>query len=127
MTASKENKPLISQIVISKTEKRGGTQKLPFAFNEQGVAMLSAVLRSEKAINTSIAIMKAFVFLKQYALTHKGLTEKLKELESKYNKQFKDVYEAINYLLNKDKLVTEFTPSQSYVAHCKERKRIGYA
>lgn len=75
----------------------------PLAFTEQGVAMLSSVLKSNKALKVNIAIMRAFVFIRQYALTHKDLTEKLKELESKYNKQFADVYEALNYLLEKDK------------------------
>jgi len=88
----------------------------PFAFTEQGVAMLSSVLKSKKALQMNIAIMRAFVFVRQYALVHKDLTEKLKELENQYNKQFKDVYEAINYLLNKDK--QEVTQ--------KERKRIGF-
>lgn len=88
----------------------------PFAFTEQGVAMLSSVLKSKKAIDVNIAIMRAFVFIRQYALTHKDLTDKLKKLETKYNKQFKDVYEAINYLLQKDKQETEQ----------KERKQIGY-
>ena len=101
---------------FSTSNQRGGTRYLPFAFTEQGVAMLSAVLNSDKAIDVNIAIMRAFVFIRQYALTHKDLTDKLKELESKYNKQFMDVYEAINYLMNKDKQVTEQ----------KERKRIGY-
>lgn len=101
---------------FSTSNQRGGTRYLPFAFTEQGVAMLSAVLNSDKAIDVNIAIMRAFVFIRQYALTHKDLTDKLKELESKYNRQFKDVYEAINYLMNKDKQVTEQ----------KERKRIGY-
>ena len=101
---------------FSTSNQRGGTRYLPFAFTEQGVAMLSAVLNSDKAIDVNIAIMRAFVFIRQYALTHKDLTDKLKELESKYNKQFKDVYEAINYLMNKDKQLTEQ----------KERKRIGY-
>ena len=67
----------------------------PFAFTEQGVAMLSSVLKSKKALHVNIAIMRAFVFIRQYALTHKDLTENLKALETKYNKQFKDVYEAI--------------------------------
>lgn len=107
---------LISQFVISKTETRGGTQKLPYAFTEQGLAMLSGVLNSDKAINVNIDIMRAFVFIRQYALTHKDLTAKLKELESTYNKQFKDVYEAINYLMKKDK---------QQIAQS-ERKRIGY-
>ena len=88
----------------------------PFAFTEQGVAMLSSVLKSKKALQVNIAIMRAFVFIRQYALSHRDLTEKLKEIETKYNKQFKDVYEAINYLLNKEKQEV----SQ------KERKRIGY-
>ena len=111
-----KSKTLKSQIVISKTETRGGTQKLPFAFTEQGVAMLSAVLRSDKAINVSIAIMKAFVFIRQYALSHKDLTEKLKELENRYDKKFDDVLEALNYLLQKDEIEKE----QS------KRKRIGF-
>lgn len=88
----------------------------PYAFTEQGVAMLSSVLKSDKAVEVNISIMRAFVFIRQYALTHKDLTEKLKELESKYNKQFKDVYEAINYLLQKDKQEV----SQ------KQRRQIGY-
>ena len=110
-----------SQFVTASKISEAGSKKrnisaIPYAFTEQGVAMLSGILNSKKAINVNIAIMRAFVFIRQYALTHKDLTEKLKELETKYNKQFKDVYEAINYLLNKDKLQTE----QS------QRKRIGY-
>jgi hypothetical protein len=79
----------------------------PYAFTEQGLAMLSGILNSEKAIQVNIAIMRAFVQVRQFALTHKDLTEKLKKLESKTNKKFKDVYEALNYLLQKDKLETE--------------------
>ncbi len=88
----------------------------PFAFTEQGVAMLSSVLRSKKALDVNISIMRAFVFIRQYALSHKDLTEKLKELESRYNKQFKDIYEALNYLLQKEE--------QQKVQG--ERKRIGF-
>jgi hypothetical protein len=99
---SEEWNVLISQIVISKPKTRGGTQKLPYAFTEQGLAMLSGVLNSDKAIDVNIAIMRTFVFLRQYALTHKDLTEQLKTLEVKYDKKFKDVYEAIHYLLKKD-------------------------
>ena len=87
-----------------------------FAFTEQGVAMLSSVLKSKKALQVNIAIMRAFVFIRQYALTHKDLTDKIQELEKRYNKQFVDVYDAINYLLQKDKLQTG--------QH--ERKRIGF-
>ncbi|NTW31922.1 MAG: ORF6N domain-containing protein [Bacteroidetes bacterium] len=104
---------LKSQNVISSW---GGNRKLPFAFTEHGVTMLANVLKSKKARQTSIAIVRAFIALKQYALTHKELTYKLKEIENKYNKQFKDVYEAINYLLQKDEQKIEQ----------KERKQIGF-
>jgi hypothetical protein len=80
------------------------------------VAMLSSVLKSKKALQVNIDIMRAFVFVRQYALTHKDLTEKIKELETIYNKQFADVYEAINYLLQKDQQQIEQ----------RERRRIGY-
>ena len=89
------------------SSNRGGSRYLPFAFTEQGVAMLASVLNSAKAIDVNIQIVRAFVFLRQYALTNTDLTNKLKELESKYNKQFKDVYEALNYLLKKDKFINE--------------------
>lgn len=101
---------------FSTSNKRGGIRYLSFAFTEQGVAMLSTVLNSEKAINVNISIMRAFVFTRKYALTHKELTKKMRELERRYNKKFKDVYEVLNYLLNKDKLDGEQ----------KQRKRIGY-
>jgi hypothetical protein len=75
----------------------------PFAFTEQGVAMLASVLNSSKAIQVNISIIRVFVMVRQYALTHKDLTEKLKELETRYNKQFADIYEALRYLIDKDK------------------------
>ncbi len=96
----KEFESLRTQIASS---NRGGTRYLPFVFTEQGVAMLASVLNSAKAIEVNIQIVRAFVLLRQYALNHSDLTAKLKELESMYNKQFKDVYEALNYLLTKDK------------------------
>ena len=111
-----EYNSLRSQIVILKTGRGKHSKYLPFAFTEQGVAMLASVLNSPKAIQVNIQIVRAFVFIRQYALTHKDLTDKLKELENKYNKQFKDVYEALNYLIKKDKQKIEQ----------KERKRIGF-
>jgi phage regulator Rha-like protein len=98
------------------SSNRGGVRYMPFVFTEQGVAMLASVLNSAKAIEVNIQIVRAFVFLRQYALTHDELTMKLKDLESKYNRQFRDVYEALNYLLTKDKQAID----QSH------RKRIGY-
>jgi hypothetical protein len=70
---------------------------MPYAFTEQGVAMLSSVLNSSKAIEVNIAIIRAFVMIRQYALTYKELAQQLKAIEGK----FTDVYEAINYLLKK--------------------------
>lgn len=102
-----------SQFVTGSQKHRGNP---PFAFTEQGLAMLSGILKSEKAIAVNIAIMRTFVFLRQHALTHKDLTEKLNEMEKQYNKQFKDVYEAINYLIGKDKQVEKQG----------KRKQIGY-
>ena len=107
---------LRSQIATLEKGKGKHSKYPPYAFTEQGVAMLSTVLHSEKAIEVNIAIMRAFVFIRQYALSHKDLTEKLKELESKYNKQFKDVYEAINFLISKDKQDTAQ----------KKRRKIGF-
>jgi len=101
---------------FSTSNQRGGTRYMPFAFTEQGVSMLSSVLNSDKAIEMNIAIMRAFVFIRQYALTHQDLTDKIKELEKRYDQQFTDVYDAINYLLQKDKQQTE--------QH--DRKRIGF-
>ena len=98
----KEWEDLRSQIVTS-SSNRGGTRYKPVAFTEEDVAMLSGVLKSEKAVNMNIAIMRAFVFVRQYALSHKDLTEKLEQLEEKYDQQFEDVYEALNYLMEKDK------------------------
>ena len=101
---------------FSTSNKRGGTRYMPFAFTEQDVSMLSSILNSDKAIDVNILIMRTFVLMRQYAFTHSDLTEKLKELETKFNKKFKDVYEAINYLLTKDKQETEQ----------KQRKPIGF-
>jgi phage regulator Rha-like protein len=104
-----------SQIVMTSPNKRPKSA-LPFAFTEHGVTMLANVLKSKKARLTSIAIVRAFIALKQFISSYHELSEKLKELESKYNTQFKDVYEAINYLLQKDKIEI----------NQKERKRIGF-
>lgn len=84
------------------TSSWGGTRYLPFAFTEQGVAMLSSVLTSSKAIEVNIQIVRTFVFLRQYAMSHAEITEKLNKLESRFDQQFKDVYEAINFLLQKE-------------------------
>jgi len=72
---------------------------LPYAFTEQGVAMLSSVLNSERAIHANIAIMRAFVKLREMLATHKDLARKLVEMEKKYDAQFKVVFDAIRQLM----------------------------
>ena len=89
---------------------------LPYAFTEQGVAMLSSVLNSKTAIEINIAIIRAFVFIRQYALSHRDLTEKLKELEQKYDQKFHTIHQALDYLLQKDRQQMEVP----------KRKRIGF-
>lgn len=104
-----------SQFVTTYPSKRPKTA-LPFAFTEQGIAMLSGILNSEVAININIAIMRTFVIMRRYALENKEFNSKLLEIESKYDKQFSDIYEALNFLIKKD----ENENIQ------KERKQIGY-
>lgn len=77
----------------------GGTRKLPRAFTEQGVAMLSSVLRSKRAIYVNIQIMRTFTKLREIIATHKDLKRKIEEMEKKYDQQFKVVFEVINRLL----------------------------
>ncbi len=81
------------------TSSWGGTRKLPYVFTEQGVAMLSSVLNSNRAILVNIQIMRAFTKLRQMLLTHKDLKRKIEAMENKYDQQFKVVFEAIRRLL----------------------------
>jgi len=88
-----ENQSLRSQNV---TLKRGQHSKyLPFAFTEQGVAMLSSVLKSDRAIQVNIQIMRAFTQLRQMLSTHKDLKRKIESMEKKYDENFKIVFQAI--------------------------------
>jgi hypothetical protein len=111
-----EHQSLRSHIVTLEIGRGKHSKYFSYAFTEQGVAMLSGVLKSPKALQVNIMIMRAFVLIRQFALTNDELTLKLQELEMRYNKQFKDVYDAINFLLQKDKQKI----SQD------ERKRIGF-
>jgi hypothetical protein len=89
---------LRSQIATSKTG-RGGRRYLPYAFTEQGVAMLSSVLGSERAVQVNIEIMRAFVRLRRILASHADLARKLEALEKKYDAQFKVVFDAIRQLM----------------------------
>jgi DNA-binding PadR family transcriptional regulator len=88
----------LSQIVIG-SEKHRDPRLRPYAFTEQGVAMLSTVLRSKRAITVNIDIMRAFVKLRQLLASNAELSRRLDELESKYDKQFRVVFDAIRQLM----------------------------
>jgi len=90
---------LRSQIVTLKKGRGQHSKYLPYAFTEQGVAMLSSVLRSQRAIQVNIEIMRAFIRLRQMLASHVKLARKLDALEKKYDAQFKQVFEAIRQLM----------------------------
>jgi hypothetical protein len=88
---------LVSQNVIPHLKYFGGS--LPYAFTEQGVAMLSSVLKSERAVMVNVEIMRAFVTLRKLLASNTGLARKLNALERKYDSQFKAVFDAIRQLM----------------------------
>jgi hypothetical protein len=101
---------------FSTSKNAGGIRYLPFAFTEQGVAMLSGLLNSDIAIEVNISIMRAFVVLRQFALTYQELSEKLIELEKLHNQKFDDIEQVLKYLIQKDNQKTQQTT----------RKQVGY-
>ena len=105
-----------SQIVTASNQSKRNIAITPFVFTEHGVTMLASVLRSKKAIQTNIAIVEAFIALKEFALNYKELADKIAKLEKKHSKHFKDIYEALNLLLSEKESQTEWS----------ERKQIGY-
>jgi hypothetical protein len=91
-----EAKKLRSQFVTAKYSKR---RFLPYAFTEQGVAMLSSVLNSKRAVQVNIQIMRTFTRLRRLLASNEKLRRKIKEMEKKYDGQFKVVFDAINELM----------------------------
>jgi hypothetical protein len=104
-----EYQTLRSQIVTSK--KKGGRQYRPYAFTEQGVAMLSSVLRSQRAVEVNIAIMRTFVQLRKILADNSLLRNKIESLECKYDEQFQQVFAVLEQMLIDDP---------------KDKKQIGY-
>lgn len=94
-----EVRNLRSHFVTSSSSSRGGSRYSPMAFTEQGVAMLSSVLNSERAIEVNILIMRAFVKLREMITSNKDLSRRLDDLEKKYDGQFRVVFEAIRQLM----------------------------
>jgi hypothetical protein len=104
----------------------GGRRTRPYAFTEQGIAMLSSVLNSDRAIEVNIQIMRAFVKLREMMLSHKDLTRKLAELEKKYDGQFQIVFEAIQQLIEveeKPKRKIGFLAKEQHAVYRTARKR----
>jgi len=93
---------LRSQIVTSKPIGRGGVRYLPQVFTEQGVAMLSSVLRSSRAVEVNIAIMRTFVQLRRLMDSNRQLARKIEAMEKKYDEQFGVVFDAIKRLIAED-------------------------
>ena len=89
------------------TSRWGGPRYAPFAFTEQGVAMLSSVLNTDRAIEVNISIMRAFVMMRQWALTHQELSKRLDALEQQYGKKFSDIEQVLNFLIQKDQKKTQ--------------------
>ena len=100
---------LVSHFVIPSKSYLGGS--LPFAFTEQGIAMLSSILNSDKAIEINISIMRTFVTIRQFAINYTELQNRINEIEG----QFPELYNVLNYLVEKDNK-----------EEVKERTKIGY-
>jgi hypothetical protein len=96
---AKEHVLLIFQSGIAKPRRRGGARYLPYAFTEQGVAMLSSILRSERALQVNIAIMRAFVELRRAVATNEELRKRIEQLERRYDAKLEVVFGAIKQML----------------------------
>jgi hypothetical protein len=108
-----EFEDLRSQIA---TSSWGGTRYMPMAFTEQGVAMLSSVLRSDRAIKVNIQIMRTFTRLRKMLSTHEELKQKIEDLEKRYDENFRIVFEAIKQLF------TEEEKPGSKIGYIKEKQ-----
>jgi ORF6N domain len=106
VTSSSEKVNMKSQSVTSNTDgtQHGGARTAPYAFTEQGVAMLSSVLKSERAVKVNIEIMRTFVKLRRLVTEHHDLTHRLDALEDHYDDQFKAVFDAIRSLMESPKV-----------------------
>lgn len=111
---NKEFDNLMSQSVISSW---GGIRKLPFAFTEHGVTMLASVLRSERAIEINIQIVRAFIALRQYALGYAELNQKLETFMIETNMQFSDIYQALTEMASQTEKNQKPIPPIGYLAY----------
>jgi len=98
-----KNELVRSQFATSKP-RSGGRRYAPYVFTEQGIAMLSSVLNSKRAVQVNIEIMRTFVRLRQILATHEQLAKKLQALENKYDRRFKIIFDVIHQLMAPPKL-----------------------
>jgi phage regulator Rha-like protein len=105
-----------SQIVMMEIPKNRTGKYLPYAFTEHGVTMLASVLKSPKARKMNIAIVRAFIALRKVILNIESLQNQMKDLETKYDHQFEDIYDAIQFLMTENK----------EIATLNERNKIGF-
>jgi hypothetical protein len=113
----KELRNLRSQFA---TSRWGGSRYKPYAFTEHGIAMLSSILNSEKAINANILIIRTFVLMRQFAQDHQELEKRINALEKKYNKDAKQIFAALEFLLE------EKQEEKQQHENFKNRPRIGF-
>ena len=95
----KDAEVLRSQFAISNKEGRGGRRYFPYAFTEHGVAMLSSILHSDRAVQVNIAIMRAFLQLRAMLATHEDLRRKIAEMEKRYDSKFHAVFATLRQML----------------------------
>jgi hypothetical protein len=100
------------------TSSWGGTRKLPRVFTEQGIAILSSVLRSKRAIEVNIAIMRTFVKLREILASNELLRRKIESMERKYDEQFKSVFQVLKKMLAEPE-----RPKESFGFHSKKAGR----
>jgi hypothetical protein len=97
---NQELKDLVFQSGISSSASHGGRRSPPYVFTQEGVAMLSSVLRSDEAVQVNILIMRAFVRLKELSISHDDLNRRIDHLEERYDQQFSSVFDAIRELIS---------------------------
>jgi flagellar capping protein FliD len=100
-TKVKQAGAIQSQVVTA--HAHGGRRAIPYAFTEQGVAMLSSVLRSQRAVEVNIAIMRTFVQLRRLMDSNRDLARRIEAMETRYDEQFSQVFDAIKQLISEDK------------------------
>ena len=124
--SQEEYESLRSHFATLKNSRGKHRKYMPYVFTEQGIAMLSSVLNSDRAIEVNIQIMRAFVKLREMMSSHKDLTRKLAELEKKYDGQFQIVFEAIQQLIEveeKPKRKIGFLAKEQHAVYRTARKR----